>query len=154
MEKNLPAFLREDARTVKVCFINDRFKDEEVDISMTLLGKDFNLSPRAYTYVTNLDLKRDDLVVVYAVGIPKVAVVMEVDEEVDIAPNDKTEYKWVVCKVDFTSYLENMKTNSTIQRTVSQAYKKNTRKQFASLLLAELPEDTRTELLSLISKGN
>jgi hypothetical protein len=151
MEQNLPAFLRTDAKTIKVCFINDKFKDED-NREMTLLGKDFSLSPRAYTYVTDLALKPDDLVVVYAVGIPKVAVVMEVDEEVDIQPNDKVAYKWVVSKVDFTAYLENMKKNSTIQRTVSQAYKKNTRKQFASLLLAELPEESRAELLTLIGE--
>jgi hypothetical protein len=100
-----------------------------------------------------LDLKPDDVVVVYAVGIPKIAMVMIVDEEVDIQPNDKIAYKWVVAKVDFTSYLENMKKNSTIQRTVSKAYKKNTRKQFASLLLAELPEESRAELLTLIGQG-
>jgi hypothetical protein len=152
MEQNLPAFLRTDAKTVKVCFINDKFKDED-NREMTLLGKDFSLSPRAYIYITDLVLKVDDLVVVYAVGVPKVALVMEVDAEVDIQPNDKTAYKWVVCKVDFTAYLENLKKNSTIQRTVSQAYKKNTRKQFASLLLAELPEESRNELLTLIGQG-
>jgi len=152
MDQNLPAFLRTDAKTVKVSFINDKFKDDN-DREMTLLGADFTLSPRLYTYITDLDLKPDDVVVVYAVGIPKIAMVMIVDEEVDIQPNDKIAYKWVVAKVDFTSYLENMKKNSTIQRTVSKAYKKNTRKQFASLLLAELPEESRAELLTLIGQG-
>jgi hypothetical protein len=151
MDKNIAAFLRTDAKTVKVCFIQDRFKDED-DYSVTLLGKDFNLSPKAYTYITNLDLKRDDLVVVYAVGIPKIAVVMEIDEEIDISPNDKIEYKWIISKVDFTSYLENIKKNAQINKTCKEAYKKNSRKQFAALLLAEMPEESRTELLTLIGE--
>jgi uncharacterized tellurite resistance protein B-like protein len=45
-----------------------------------------------------------------------------------------------------------MKRNAAIMNKCKAAYKKNSRKQFASLLLAEMPDDTRAELLTLIGE--
>ena len=152
MEKNLAALMRTDTKTIEVAFIQDKFKDE-LQNDVTLLGKDYTLSHNNYTYVSDIpDLKVADLVVVYAVGIPKIAVVQAIHDDLEIKPNDNSQYKWVVQKLDFTAYRENIKKNNVINSTVSKAYRKNTRKQFASILMAELGEEDRNNLLTLIGE--
>lgn len=153
MDKNIAALLREDTKTVMVCFINDRYPGErdENDGGMTLLGQDFTYSAKAYRYVTDLDLHKDDLVVVYAVGIPKVAVVMEVEDDVNISPNEKTEYKWVVSKVDMIAYLENMKKNKAVKDLVAKGYKRNLKRQFAQVLLEGMDENERLALNTVLT---
>lgn len=149
MDKNIAAFLRTDTKTIKVKFINDRYKGEK---DMTLFGQDFELSPGSYTYITDLDIVPDELVVVYAVGIPKVALVVAVDEEVDIQPNDNKEYGWVISKLDFAHYLDNISKNKQITDTCRNAYKQNARRQYRTVVLAELTEESRTKLLSVIGE--
>lgn len=148
MDKNIAALLREDTYTINVRFINDKFPGDQ-----TILGKDWVLSDKKYTYVCSIpDIKPEDLVVVYAVGIPRIVVVDSVSTEVDIAPNDTKEYGYVIAKLDFTHYLEEVKTNKEIVTTVSKAYKTNLRKGFATMLLAEMDQDSREKLLTVISK--
>ena len=148
MDKNIAALLREDTYTINVHFINDRFPGDQ-----TILGKDYALTEKTYTYISSIpNLQKDDLVAVYAVGIPKIVVVDSVSSEVDIRPNDTKEYSYVIAKIDFTSYLEDMKTNKEITTTVGKAYKSNLRKNFATMLLAEMDTESREKLLTVISK--
>ena len=146
MDKNIAAFLRTDTKTIGARFIKDKFKDDSLE-----LGEDsLQLSDRAYTYITDLSLAVGDLVVVYAVGVPKVAMVARVDEELDIQPNDTIEYKWVISKVDVAHYLNNCKKNAELTRTIGKAYQKNVRNQFRDMLLTNVDADTKTALLSIM----
>ena len=102
-EKNLAAFLRDDTFTVGIRYIQDNRNVNTNSIPFTLLGADgsFDLSPKVYTYICDIpNTKEGDLVVVYAVGIPKTAIVVRVDETVLIQPNDPVEYKWVVSRIN------------------------------------------------------
>lgn len=154
MDKNIATFLREDTKTVGVRFIQNNFdKKNKGYRPMTIMGDDmYRLSDKVYTYVTDLDLKEKDLVLVFAQGVPKIVVVDRVDEEISIQPNDDVEYKWIVCKIDLTQYNENLMKNAEIVRTVGQSYKKNVRRQFQAMMTEGLEEADRVKLLSIVGK--
>ena len=154
MEKNLAAFLREDTKTVGVRFIKDLFANQR-DYQATLLGEDspMDLSSKEYTYITDLTLQVGDHVVVFAQSTPKVVIVTRVDEIVNILPKDQVEYKWVVSKVDYTSYNENAKKNEVITDFVRSAYRKNVKEQFRDIVLAGLDAKGKKALSNLL-KGS
>ena len=143
-EKNLAAFLRDDTFTVGVRFIMDtRNPDSPLRIPFTLLGTDhsFDLSAKVYTYVCDIpNLSVGDLVVVYAVGVPKTAVVARVDETVLIQPNDPVEYKWIVSRVSIEDYLENMKKNNEILTIVRNNYRKNVKASLREMIFNSMDE--------------
>ena len=149
MDKNIAALLREDAKTIEVRFFNDNFNS-----SPTLLGVDtlVGLSAKTYTYVTTLDLKKGDCVLVHAVNQMKVVYVDTVHATAEILPNSEISYRWVISKVDTSDYDTLMAENAKIETTVGNAYKKNIRKQFGQMLLAELGVEESEELKQLISR--
>ena len=155
MEKNLAAFLREDTKTVGVRFIKDLFANS-ANYQQTLLGEDSNpiqLSTREYTYVTDIPLEVGDNVIVFAQDIPKVVIVTRVDDILNLNPKDTIEYKWVVSKVDYTSYNENAKKNEVITDFVRSAYRKNVKAQFKEIVLAGLDAKGKKTLSNLL-KGS
>lgn len=102
---NIAAFLREDdAHTVGVVFES---------------------TAKVYTYVVlkTMDLSVTDMVVVPAGDKYMVGRVIRVDQTVNLKPTDTIEYKWVVCKVDFTAYealtAENKRLASTVTKLLS-----------------------------------
>ena len=143
-EKNLAAFLRDDTFTVGVRFIMDtRNPNSPLRAPFTLLGTDhsFDLSAKVYTYVCDIpNLSVGDLVVVYAVGVPKTAVVDRVDETVIIQPNDPIEYKWIVSRVSVEEYLENMKKNNEILTIVRNNYRKNVKASLREMIYNSMDE--------------
>ena len=144
-EKNLAAFLRDDTFTVGVRFIQDnKTGNSDYQAPFTFLGTDhsFGLSGKVYTYICDIpNLKEGDLVVVYAVGIPKTAVVVRVDETVLIQPNDPIEYKWIVSRVSLEDYLENMKKNNEILQIVRNNYRKNVKASLREVIYDSMDED-------------
>lgn len=98
MDRNLAAFLREDAYTIKVKFqkdSQDQYHDNE------------------YTYVTNIPgIQFGDFVVVpyksknsNAVRL-SVAIVSEVHNDVDIEPNADIQYSGVTSRIDMQASLK------------------------------------------------
>jgi hypothetical protein len=120
MDKNIAAILREDARTVSVCF----------DITGNeLLGK-------LYTYVTHLDLAVDDLVIVPAGSDDlKVAKVALVADDLEIEPNSDIKYRWIVAKVDVEAHRANMARNKEIEAMLAHSYRMNARQAYAAQFL-------------------
>lgn len=151
-EKNIAALLREDAKTIKVTFsmvrensvLEGKSLDEELRTNaMDLLQSagaensretDFKL----YSYVTHLEVKPFDIVLVEAAGQLKAATVIDVDEEVVVEPGANFALRWVVQKLDLTAYSENMKRNQEIERLVQEAYKANLRRSFRAQILSGL----------------
>lgn len=114
MDKNIAAFLREDAKTIGVRFFR-KFDESRNYNRTTLLGDDFELSKQEYTYITDIDVAVGDIVAVYAMNTPTMAIVTRVDQDVDIPPNSDTEYRWVIQKLDFSSYMDNLTKNKIIR---------------------------------------
>lgn len=108
MEQNIAALTRLDAYTVGVKFFNEHNKNE-------IEPKD-----KEYTYVTNLKLKLGDFVVVLVQNRFIVTQVTRIDSAVDIKPNDPIKYKWIVDRVDFTSYKDNMNQNHLIEEAANE----------------------------------
>lgn len=151
-EKNIAALLREDAKTIKVAFslirenssIDGMKLDEEQRApAMDLLESlgirntgetDFKL----YSYVTHLDVKPFDIVLVEAANQLKAATVIDVDEEVVVEPGATYALRWVVQKLDFSDYKHNMERNQEIERLVQEAYKANLRRSFRAQILSGL----------------
>lgn len=133
MDKNLPALLREDAKTI---------------------GVKFNSTAKHYTYVTHLPVAVGDSVIV-ATGATdelQIAAVVRIDDEVKIEPGSDIEYKWVIGIVDMAAALENQKRNEAIQAEAAVIVRNNMRRSFAQQVLGAASEDQRSKLLALTSK--
>ena len=144
-EKNLAAFLRDDTFTVGIRYIQDN-RNPAFQQPLTLLGADttFDLSNKVYTYICDIpNIKEGDLVVVYAVGIPKTAIVVRVDETVLIQPNDPVEYKWVVSRINMDDYLENLKKNNEVLQIVRNNYRKNVKASLREMIYNSMDEGGR-----------
>jgi hypothetical protein len=152
MEKNIAAFLDDQAYTVQVCFV---------------------AGEQDYTYVTNLKgIAVGDAVVVpvilarrkYAPGVSpdgrgglqvdaKIGTVMGVDKEVNLPTDADREYSWIIQKVDLTSYEATMTRNNQIVEAVTEAYKKNLRRSFSERILGEMADGPKQQLLGLLGKS-
>lgn len=148
-EKNIAAFIRDDAKTVGVKF----FKSGNQNQHYT--DQDFlsDLSPTTYTYVTNLDLELNDLVVVLATGKPSVVQVVRIDDGVCIEPNNEIKYRWVICKVETDAFEKLSKENDEIETCIAKAYKKNVKRQFRDVVMMGLDDSSRERIMALTSKG-
>lgn len=134
-EKNAAAMLRNDTKTLRVNILNPNAPSTGI---------------KDYTYVTHLNLEKDDVVVVPANNTFLLARVMEVDAEVQIQPNSDTVYKWVVAKVDFTAYEANMARNAEIDEVLRKSYQANARRSFQQLLLGNVTPEGQEAIQKLL----
>lgn len=156
MDKNLAALMRQDTRTVQVVFgalapdlaavpgMAEAFASGHV--ASTPKAPD----AKGYTYVSDIPLAVGDVVVVEARGALQVAAVRQADEDVKIEPNSDTRYNWVLAKVDFTAYAATAQRNAELENVVSEAYRHNLRRSFASQILAGVDDDNRARVAALI----
>jgi hypothetical protein len=121
MDKNIAAILREDTKTISVQFSNENGMP----------------SSRNYTYITHLNVKVGDFVVVPSGGndLWKICEVMSVDEELDIEPNADIKYKWVVDVIDKDAAHANQQRNKEIENMLAQSYHRNARQAYAQQFL-------------------
>lgn len=152
MDKNIAAFIRDNAKTIGVRFFRD-YKENEANktINLDLGSQSLRISDKEYTYVTELDFNIEDMAVVVVAEIPKVVIVTRVDEALEISPNDDTQYKWVVCKVDMEQYKQTMRDNLEITKTLAKSYQKNMKNSFRQVLLSNLAEDEQAKILAITS---
>lgn len=145
MDKNLAAFLREDAYTIKVKFqkdSQDQYHDNE------------------YTYVTNIPgIAFGDFVVVpyksrnsNAVRL-SVAIVCEVHNDVDIEPNSDIQYAWVTSRIDMQASIKLAEENETITKQLAKAYRTNARRSFAQSVLEAADNDTKLLISGILHKS-
>lgn len=119
MDKNIAAILREDTKTCKVTFLD----------SSTTTG---------YTYITHLDVKVDDYVVVQtgSNGALKVAQISGVDDDLEIEPNSDMKFKWVIDIIDIEAARANQARNQEIERMLASTYRTNARQAYAAQFLS------------------
>lgn len=145
-EINIAALLREDTRTIAVAFPKGTtYPDAPIENGTLLDIEDFD--KRYYAYVTDLDVKEGDAVLVEAAGAIKVAIVAKVDDTVKIDPGLQYELRWVIQKLDFTHHQQNLAKNAEIKDLVSQAYQRNLRRSFSQQLLAGIDGSEEKEKL-------
>lgn len=122
MDKNIAAILREDTKTISVQFINGE--------GMT--------GSRNYTYITHLDVKVGDFVVVPSGGndMWKICEVVGVDEDLDIEPNSDIKFKWVVDVIDSEAARANQARNKEIEGMLAASYRVNARQAYAQQFLS------------------
>ena len=85
-------------------------------------------------------------------GIPKLVLVIGVDEDVNIQPNSDIAHGWVVAIIDLTAYRETLKRNSQITTLVADAYKASMRRSFAEQILGSMEAAGKEKLLALLNK--
>jgi hypothetical protein len=157
MDKNIAALLREDAHTVHVSFdqVAEDFDDEDSQPTKAYTSnRPKSPNAKTYTYVTDLPLVVGDTVVVEAQGKINLAFIRRVDEDVKIAPNSGTTYRWVIAKVDMTGYEANIERNKEIEQAVSDAYRNNLRRSFAQQILSGVDDSHRESLQRLIGASH
>ena len=119
MDKNIAAILREDTKTCKVTFLDSSSTTE-------------------YTYITHLDVKVDDYVVVQtgSNGVLKVAQISGVDDDLEIEPNSDMKFKWVIDIIDIEAARANQARNQEIERMLASTYRTNARQAYAAQFLS------------------
>lgn len=154
MDKNIVAFLREDARTIGVRFFKDNaFEKGEQVMSLDLgnVTAAYPVSVKEYTYLTNLtDLQVGDFVVVMVSNVPKAVIVSSVHEELAIEPNETTQYKWIVGKVDMESYVKEQQKNKDLSQLLAVSYRANMKQQFRQAILGSVDEDTVKRIANIM----
>lgn len=152
MDKNIAAFIRDNAKTIGVRFFRD-YRENEANktISLDLGSQSLRISDKEYTYVTELDFNIGDMAIVVVAEVPKVVIVTRVDEALEISHNDDTQYKWVVCKVDMEQYKQTMGDNMEITKTLAKSYQKSMKNSFRQVLLSNLAEDEQAKILAITS---
>lgn len=156
MDKNIVAFLREDARTIGVRFFKDNtFEKGEPVINLDLGSPAaYPVSPKEYTYLTNLtDLQVGDFVIVMVSSVPKVVLVTSVHEELAIEPNESTQYKWIVDKVDMESYMQEQRKNRDLSQLLALSYKANMKQQFRQAILGSVDDVTVKRITDIMQGG-
>lgn len=144
MDRNLAAFLREDAYTVKVKFqkdSQDAYHDNE------------------YTYVTNIPgIAEGDFVVVpyksrnsNATRL-SVAIVSEIHNDVEIEPNSDIQYAWVTGRIDMQASIKLAEENETITKQLAKAYRTNARRSFAQSVLESADAETKLLIGNMLKK--
>ena len=132
MDNNMAALIRNDTKTIKVQF-----------------G-----ASKHYTYVTNLDVRPGDFVVVQAGDeFPRYSVgeITQVDTDCEIEPNSDLEYKWIVHAFNLEEYLLTMARNKEIETMVSKASRGNMRRTFAESILAGVDPEQRKAIEDITS---
>jgi hypothetical protein len=139
MDKNIVAFLREDAYTVEVAFRAEK-----------------ELDPKTWKYVTNIPgLKVGDYVVVpYQAKLAAntrlaVAEVVIVHTDVEIAPNEDIQYRWVTDVVDTAAALRRAEENDLIAKELAKSYQSNLRRSYAQTLLGNMDTEARERILAI-----
>jgi hypothetical protein len=153
MDKNIAAFMRDNAKTISVRFFKDVLMDGDNLHKDTLcLGdKPAAVSNKQYTYVTDLDFAVGDYAVVLVYGVPKCVIVTEVHEDLNIDPNDTIEYKWVVQKISFEAYQKMQEDNKKLTDIIKGAYKQNVRQQFRQLLLSTTSAQVQEQIQAVLT---
>lgn len=81
----------------------------------------------------------------------KIVQVVGVHDRVKIEPNESIQYKWVIAKVDFTYFVDLCKRNSELQRLTEDAYKRNPRKSVAERIMGELGSAEVEKIKALVA---
>lgn len=131
MDQNIAAILRDDTTTVDVASPNGTL----------------------YIYVTNLQIKVGDLVVVPFGAENRLIVlpVAAVHDELRIEPNSETQYKWVIQVVDMTEHNINLEKNALIEKTMASTYQKTARAAFRQSALQCASDEDRAKLEAILS---
>ena len=114
----------------------------------------FGVNPKRYTYRTRLGLKKDDYVVVYTGSEYNVAQVVEVHDEPKIDPDRPMLLKWIVQKVDHTSYDEQAKLEKDLLEELMKNKRSRAKQAARDLLAIRFPEGSpeRAAIEALLAK--
>ena len=154
MDKNLVALLREDTRTVNITFVPRAEDGIPMEVGDDSGAPKYPSLPAGHlTYITHLDLKIGDTVVVPIGKRRVIGYVLSIDDKVEIEPNSKTKYLWVVAKVDLTGHEQNMARNREIEEKVASAYQRNLRRSFQQQVLGGIDDDSVRQSISALLSG-
>ena len=175
MDKNLVAFLDEQAYTIDVQFTATGKLYKYVTnlpaielgsfviipinkiILTTLTDDDNTRRALALAHKEVLDafgVEPDPTLVpspTFSSGRIKVAQVVGVHDGVKIEPNEPIQYAWVIAKVDFTYFTDLCKRNYELQKLTEDAYKRNLRKSFAERIMGELGSAEVEKIKALVA---
>lgn len=175
MDKNLVAFLDEQAYTIDVQFSpNGKLYKYVTNIPAIELGTfviipvgEIELASIAAAVNTRRSraIAHNEVLEAFGVEVDptlvpsptdssnnvKIAQVVGVHDEVKIEPNESIQYKWVIAKVDFTYFVGLCKRNSELQRLTEDAYKRNLRKSFAERIMGELGSEEVEKIKALVA---
>lgn len=151
-EKNIAYLVREDTKTIGVRIYKELDPNQIKGFSSAETRDDIfsGMSPKEYTYVTNLYFEIGDLAVVRATGSIKIAYVSRVDDCCQIEPNESIKYSWVIDKVDVGSYEQQMNINKELEATVNKAYKQNVKNQFRTLIMGSIDSEAAAKINLLL----
>jgi len=149
MDKNLPALMRTDTKTIMASF----FQPEQSGGPEPFQVSQLVTESKQHMFVTDQALLAGELILVLQSGLPRIAVIKEVHATVQIPPGADKEYKWVLARVNLNNYYKNITRNDKILAIVRAGYNDSTKADFTNNMLAALPGDARTALLEELAKN-
>lgn len=154
MDKNIIAFVRENAKTVVVRFFPQSFAMTKTVIQALELehGETYSkgVPIKDYLYLTTLDLLPGDVCMVYVNQYPIAVEVQEVHNDVQIEPNASQEIKWIAARVDMSYYTNLLAENAIIVDTLRKEYQASTRRQFRDMVMTSLTEAGRETIKGIL----
>ena len=166
MDKNIVALLDATAYTVKVYFKPQEYSSGKKGMQQSQYkyvsnipgikvgdwvvvdAPDYDDYGQAYDNAVTSDL--DGLKICPFQGVPKLVRVCAVDATCDIEPNADKKYKWIIAKLDLTSYMTTLQRNSQIAGMIAESYKVTMRRSFADSIIGGLEHDKRVALMQLL----
>ncbi len=149
MDKNIPALLRTDTKTIAVSF----FQYEQTGGPPPFSTDQLITEEKIHIFITDQVINVGELVLVLFGNLPRIAVVKEAHATLQISPNSDKEYKWVLARVNLSNYYKNITRNGKIIAAVTSAYSDSTKESFTSNLLAALPQAAKDALLAELAKN-
>lgn len=155
MDKNLAAFLDDNAYTVKAKFPTGQGRPHTyvTNIPNLMVGQ-LVLVPAVMTAaVADFASMPDDDGDLPVVGIDYrigVATIVEVHTGVEIQPNSDAKHGWVAGLVNLETYYDLLKRNKEIVKVARAAYQVNLRRSFAQQILAGMDPVSQARLSNLI----
>lgn len=128
-----------------------------IDNSFYTISVFFDDSRRLYTYKVkkSVELKVGDLVAVCRdknINNVSLCHVAEIHEEIQIDFDSNIDYKWIIQKIDFDSYLAQVAMDEKANKTIKQAEIQERKRQAMDFAFQKLPANTIADLQTLYIK--
>jgi len=105
---------------------------------------------KRYTYKVDksMSVEEDDYVVVLADGEYKVVKIAEVHDEIQIDFNTNFAYKYIIDKIDFSTYEKLKERSIVIAKTLTESSRRQLKSELVTNLIEDLDDDAVKKLTS------
>lgn len=129
-------------------------QDKAFTVQVKFFGASGQINGKVYTYLCDIpDIKVGDHVVIVVDPIeyphPKVVQVVSVDKEIEADLLGDIEYKWIVHRIDYTSYDRKLQEAADMEAKINKLKRDSARAQLKAALVSALGLENEEALNSI-----